>query len=318
MRRLPPLSALRAFEAAARNRSFKRAAAELGVTPTAISHHIRSLEDHLQVSLFERRARQVTLTHDGARLYPVLREGFDGFARILQQIKADPTPATVTVSATTAFTARWLVPKVARFQLANPTIHLQLHSSDSPTDPNKGDVDIAIRYGRGPYNGYRAEHFFEDEFGVVASPSLGVQRPEDLLRAPIIDFKWTNPHPDHPSWLNWYQISDYPLQVAPALLTFTDESHAIQAVLAGQGVALLSLRLLAEELDLGRLVQPFGPTLRSMSYHLVEATGPERRPEVEAVRRWLFSELLLSTASRGSIDTQEITQYSSQSVQDAL
>jgi len=298
LRRLPPLSALRAFEAAARNRSFKRAAGELGVTPTAISHHIKSLEEHLQVSLFERRTRQVTLTQVGARLYPVLQEGFDNFARILHQIKVDPAPATVTISATTAFTARWLVPRVARFQLANPTIHLQLHSSDSPTDPNNGTVDIAIRYGRGPYSGYRTEHFFADEFGVVASPSLGIRCPEDLKRIPVIDFEWTNPHPDHPTWSHWFQLSGYPLAATRALLTFTDESHAIQAAIAGQGVAFLSLRLLAEDINVGTLMQPFGPTMQGMSYHLLEGMASKRRPEVEAVRSWLFSELA-SSASPG-------------------
>jgi LysR family glycine cleavage system transcriptional activator len=112
-----------------------------------------------------------------------------------------------------------------------------------------------------------------------------------LKRLPVIDFEWTNPHPDHPTWSNWFQLSGHPLHGSRALLTFSDESHAIQAAIAGQGVALLSLRLLAEDLGAGTLMQPFGPTMRGMSYHLIEGMASKRRPEVEAVRSWLFSEL---------------------------
>ena len=125
IRRLPPLSALRAFEAAARHGSFKRAASELAVTPTAVSHQIRALEEHVGIVLFERRTRQVVLTDAGARLYPVLRDGFDAFAQGIERLTRRRRRTQVTISATIAFTARWLVPRLAAFRALHPDIDLQ-------------------------------------------------------------------------------------------------------------------------------------------------------------------------------------------------
>ena len=133
-RRLPPLHALRAFEAAARHLSFKAAAEELAVTPTAISHQVRLLEDTLGLRLFERRARCVELTQEGRELYPVLRDGFDRFAWAIAQLRARRLRSVVTLSATVAFTARWLVPRAPSFHRANPRTDLRLHASDDPVD----------------------------------------------------------------------------------------------------------------------------------------------------------------------------------------
>src|SRR3546814_17171219 len=130
MRRLPPMSSLRAFEAAARHGSFKHAAIELAVTPTAISHQVRALEEYLGGRLFDRRTRQVVLTADAQPLYVVLREGFDSFADAVDHLTASRKRAAVTISATTAFTAKWLVPRVSRFQAMHPDVDLRLHASD--------------------------------------------------------------------------------------------------------------------------------------------------------------------------------------------
>src|SRR5438552_16767731 len=150
MRRLPPLGMLRAFEAAARHLSFKRAALELAVTPTAISHQIGRLEENLGVALFERRARRVILTPAGRTLFPVLRDGLDAFADAIDGLHAHKARRSVTLSATTAFTAKWLVPRAASFRAAYPDLDLRLHASDEPVDLAAGTVDAAIRYGRGP------------------------------------------------------------------------------------------------------------------------------------------------------------------------
>src|SRR5688500_13858985 len=137
-RRLPPLHSLRAFEAAARHLSVKKAAAELAVTPTAVSHHVRVLESALGVKLFERRVRHIELTTHGAQLYPVLREGFDAFADAIAQLKSRKVRTVVTLSATVAFTARWLALRVPAFHRDNPTMDLRLHASDDVADLRSG------------------------------------------------------------------------------------------------------------------------------------------------------------------------------------
>lgn len=183
-RRLPPLHALRAFEAAARHLSVKKAAAELAVTPTAVSHHIRVLETHLGVKLFERHVRQIELTSYGKQLYPVLREGFDAFADAIQQLKSRKVRTVVTLSATVAFTARWLAPRVPAFHRDHPDMDLRLHASDETVDLRSGTVDAAIRYGRGKYDGLMAETLFADTFAPACSPRLKLRTRVSLRSTP--------------------------------------------------------------------------------------------------------------------------------------
>lgn len=289
MRRLPPLSALRAFEAAARHGSFKRAAGELAVTPTAISHQIRSLEEHTGLTLFERRVRKVVLSESGAQLYPVLRDGFDAFEAALLRLSQSKKRARVTISATNAFTVKWLVPRVASFRMLHPEIDLQLHASDEVVDLAHSSADIAIRYGRGPYPGLASEPMFADEFAVLVNPKLGVLDPGDLTRFPLIHFEWTRKDPHNPTWEKWFGKAGLPWSTEFGQLRFSDEGHAIQAAVAAQGVALLSLALVTDEIAAGRLEQPFGPTLEGFTYHLVMSEDRVRDPNVRAVADWLRS-----------------------------
>lgn len=290
MRRRLPLSALRAFEAAARHGSFKHAARELAVTPTAVSHQIRALEDLTSVPLFGRRARKVSLTEAGAQLYPVLRGGFDAFEAALERLARTRRRAHVTISATSAFTAKWLVPRVAGFHRLHPDIDLQLHASDEPVDLAGSGVDIAIRYGRGPYPGLVAEPMFTDWFAPVANPSLGIATPADLDKASLVHFEWRRPLPTNPTWQAWFAQAGRPAIESAAQLRFSDEGHAIQATVAGQGVALLSLALVREELSAGHLVQPFGPSIAGHTYHLVMPEDGTRDPAAAAVAAWLRAE----------------------------
>lgn len=287
MRRLPPLAALRAFEAAARHRSFKQAAGELHVTPTAVSHQIRSLESQLGVALFERRTRHVVLTAEGLALYPVLREGFDRFAAALESIRPGRLARPVTLSATPAFAAMWLLPRLPRFQAAHPGIDLRLHASNAVVDLEHGGIDLALRYGRGPYPGLVATAFLEDRFVPVASPRLRLRRRADLAHHPLIHFEWHRPDPEHPSWPLWLRRTPVEGVDGRRGLHFTEESHAIQAAIAGQGVALLSEALVSEPLAQGTLVAPFGPGLPGLAYHLVHRAAPPLGEAALAVRRWL-------------------------------
>jgi LysR family glycine cleavage system transcriptional activator len=289
-RRLPSLSSLRAFEAAARHSSFKRAADELAVTPTAISHRIRVLEEHTGLRLFVRQVRQVTLTDAGAQLYPVLREGFDAVEAVLARLTQANRRERVTVSATQAFTAKWLVPRVARFHALHPDIDLQLHASDETIDLDAHGVDIAVRYGNGPYPGLAVEVMFADSYAPVVNPMLGVRAIADLRSAPLIHFDWKKPAAANPTWETWFARTGLDWQPARGQLRYSDEGHAIQAAVAGQGVALLSLALVAEEIAAGHLVQPFGPAIPGYTYRLTMRADPPPGAAAQAVADWLRRE----------------------------
>ncbi|HET7715167.1 MAG TPA: transcriptional regulator GcvA [Bauldia sp.] len=293
-RRLPPLHALRAFEAAARHLSFKDAAAELAVTPTAISHHVRLLEEVLGAALFERRTRAVALTPAGKALYPVLRDGFDAIAEAVSRLRTPRTRTIVTLSATVAFTARRLVPRVTAFHRANPDMDLRLHASDEPADIPAGLADAAIRYGHGNYPGLMAEKLVQDVFAPVCSGGLKLSRPEDLAGQTLIHFEWHRVRRDNPTWPRWLKLAGVGDIRPKANLVFTDESHAIQAAIAGKGVALASLLLVADEIERETLVQPFRPTLDGYEYWLVYLAEAEDSGPIAALRQWIRAELGLS------------------------
>jgi LysR family glycine cleavage system transcriptional activator len=293
MRRLPPLASLRAFEAAARHLSFKRAAQELAVTPTAISHQVRLLEETLAQPLFERGVRQVRLTPAGRALYPPLREAFDRMADAVGELRRPAAgPPAVALAATLTFTAKWLLPRVAALRARHPDVRLNVVASNDPADLVAGEADVAVRYGAGPWPGCRAERLFEAGFAPVFSPRLALGRREDLRGAPLIHFTWTHPEPDSPLWPAWFARAGLPYEPTAAALAFSDETHALQAAVAGEGVALVNLALVADELAAGALVAPFGPVLRGRPWWLVvpERGRPEIAEPVAAVRTWLLDE----------------------------
>lgn len=289
-RRSLPLSGLRVFEAAARLGSFKAAAEELAVTPTAVSHQIRALEAQTGLVLFDRHVRRVSLTDVGAQLYPVLRDGFDAFEATLARLTQQRTRAQVAISATNAFTVKWLVPRMADFRALHPDIDLQLQASDDVVDLRSTAVDIAIRYGRGPYPGLVTQPLFTDRFAPVANPRLGVRSPDDLARVPLIRFDWRRSQPENPTWERWFTVAQRPEPGQASQLRFSDEGHAIQAAVAGHGVALVSLALIAEELEAGHLVQPFGPEIDGHTYHLAMHAGRPPSAPVQAVADWLSAQ----------------------------
>ncbi len=293
MRRLPPLGSLRAFEAAARRESFKQAAAELGVTPTAISHQIRQLEAGLGVALFARQTRKVALTAEGGALYPALRRALDAMAEAVAAVRRQAGRQAATLSATVAFTAKLLVPRVASFRQLHPGWDLRLHASDEPVDLAAGEADAAIRYGLGRYPGLVALPLLTDGFAPVCSLHAGLRAREDLAGATLIHFEWgaQATRVNVPSWRAWAERAGIGWLDAEAGITFNDEASAIDATIAGQGVALLSTALVARELASGALIRPFGPELEGLRYDLVYPEGAETRPAVAVLRSWVTSEL---------------------------
>ncbi|MBA4491139.1 LysR substrate-binding domain-containing protein [Paracoccus sp. S1E-3] len=285
-RKLPPLPALRAFEAAARHLSFRMAAEELAVTPTAISHQVRLLEETLGLTLFERHVRRVSLTRAGTHLYPVLRDGLDSFSRAITELYPQSQRRAVTVTATTLFTARRLIPALGAFQQAWPQYELRLHATDEAVDLLSGAADIAVRYGGGPFPDLVAEALCRERFGPVCSPSLALSQPEQLAAMMLIHSEWHR-RDMQPGWERWRSMVNLPSLDTTSGLRFTDESHAIQAAIAGHGVAIASLVLVEDELARGVLVHPFGPVIEGHEYHLVATPENMASEDIQAVCGWL-------------------------------
>ena len=287
-RDLPTLTALRAFEAAARHLSFKHAAAELSLTPTAISHQVRLLEERLGVQLFVRGTRRVDLTPAGQGLFPALRDGLDSMARGVQAVRPRQGPRGLVLSTTMAFASRWLLPRLVRFAGSQPDIALHLHTSDQPVDLAGGDAHLAIRYGAGRDPRLRSTPLLPSRFAPVCAPALAVTALDELSRVPLIGFEWLRRDATTPDWPLWFECAgSKPL---PRQLHFSDEVHAIQAAIAGQGVALINLALVADELRTGLLRQPFGTTLEGHDFHLVWPERDDKDVDATAVRGWLLEE----------------------------
>lgn len=286
-RRLPSLSALRFFEAAARLQSFKQAADELAVTATAVSHQIRTLEDDLACRLFLRKTRAVALTAEGRSLYDAVRLGFDAIGAGVERLRSQARP-TVTLSTTPAFAAKWLVPRLATFQAEHPQIDLHVHASNQPQDLRSGAVDLAVRYGQGRYADLAATLLLQDRFAPVASPGLKIRRSMDLLRHPLIHFDWHRPPSVALTWEGWARAAGFAGLDTSAGIRYSEESHAIQAAVAGQGVALLSLALVREEMGMGLLESKVGPALDGLAYYVVRPAQGPFSEAAAAVEAWLL------------------------------
>jgi LysR family transcriptional regulator, glycine cleavage system transcriptional activator len=300
MRKLPPLGSLRAFEAAARRMSFREAASELGVTPTAISHQVRLLEDICGQPLFRRRPRPLALTDAGERLLPVIRNGFDAFATAIASASAGVGQRPLRVTSPNAFASRWLVPRLPKWREAHPKTPLEIIGTDSVLDLRAGDADVAIRYARRVPPDLAAQEIFRDTFFPVCSPKLltngarQIERAADLLQYPLIHFDWLNRDREAPTWSRWLAIAR---SVDPGIpdtnkawdLSFREELHAIDAVAAGQGIAICSDVVVSGELKRGTLVKAHALSLPGYGFYLVSVPQNPQRPNIEAFSAWMRS-----------------------------
>lgn len=293
-RALPTLASLRAFEAAAAHRSVQRAAAELHVTPTAVTHQIRSLEEELGAALFLRKPRQLVLTAPGQRLFESLRQGLDTIAAGVQSARQSHAAQVVTLTTTTAVASRWVLPRLASFQRLNPGIHLRVQAGESVVDLARGDADIAIRFGDGDWPKLETQRLGEERYAPMCSPSLGLRHATELEQHPLIHFDWGANAKSPASWSAWARAAELPKPArwvsARTTLSFSDEAQAMSATLAGLGVGLLSLTLTQAEREGGFLVRPFGPELVTGHYHLAAARGREEAPGVREVWNWIAAE----------------------------
>ncbi|HLO77829.1 MAG TPA: transcriptional regulator GcvA [Magnetospirillum sp.] len=290
-RHLPPLRSLRAFEAAARHLSFARAAEELHVTPAAISQQVKLLEQHLGVQLF-RRAAQLSLTEAAATALPLVSDSFDLLERAVERLRQGRDHGPLVVSASPAFAARWLIPRLARFQTRHPDIDLRLSASIRLVDFATEDVDVAIRYGAGHYPGLHVERVKMEEVVPVACPHLAERlvAVADLLEVPLLHNSALDWDATFPTWSGW--LTDAGV-VVPAELKprrFDDFNLVLQAVLSGLGAALVWRTLVAEEINSGRLVPLFPAQPLANAYHLVCPPKHLDNPKVAAFRDWIMEE----------------------------
>jgi LysR family transcriptional regulator, glycine cleavage system transcriptional activator len=298
MRKLPPLASLRAFEAAARHMSFKEAAAELRVTPTAVSHQIRLLEDICGQPLFRRRPRPLSLTGAGERLFPVLRNGLDAFVAAIASISEGTGQRRLRVTSPNAFASRWLIPRLPQWRKTHPEASLEVIGTDAVLDLRAGDADVAIRYARNMPVDLLAQELFRDSFFPVSSPKLlphgAIKRPVELLQYPLIHFDWMSRDPEAPTWSRWLATAravdpDLP-DIAKAWdLSFREELHAIDAVVAGQGIAVCSDIVVSRELKRGSLVKAHNLSLPGYGFYIVYVPHHPQQAIIEAFSAWTRS-----------------------------
>jgi LysR family glycine cleavage system transcriptional activator len=289
-RRLPPLNALRAFEAAARHLSFTRAADELHVTQTAISHQIKGLEERLGVRLFRRLPRGLLLTEEAQRYLPPVRDAFDQIAAATEQLAAGGSGGRLTVSVLPSFAAKWLVPRLGRFRAAHPDVDLRISASSQLVDFARDDVDVGIRMGRGAYPGLRVDRLFGESMVPVCSPELlrgphPLRRPEDLRHHVLLH------DDDHAGWQLWLELAGVEGVDARRGPIFTDSGMVVEAAAEGQGVALARSVLAAGDLAAGRLVRPFEVSVpHDLAYYLVSPEATAEQTRIRAFRAWLLAE----------------------------
>lgn len=299
-RPLPPLNALRAFEATARHTSFTRAADELHVTAAALSHQIRGLEEFLGQKLFHRRARAITLTRAGEVLYPGLNAAFAQIRRTVDLLDEGRNDQVLVVSAPPGFTAKWLAPRLYRFLMANPDIDARISASQAYANFAADGVDVAIRNGREPFPGLFAQRMFGVRMLPVLSPRLLAEvgplaAPEDLRKVPLIHDESLSGLQGWPKWADWFKAAgvDGLDDIDHGRgLRFNSADHAVEAAIEGAGVLLAHKALAFDDLRTGRLVAPFDLELEAdRAFHLVCPQGHETRPNVNAFRTWIFDEI---------------------------
>ena len=292
---LPPLNALRAFEAIARHLSFAKAADELHVTPAALSHQIRGLEEQLGLALFNRRTRSIELTDAGRTLYPGLHAGLESVRGAVAQLDRARAGNILVISATPGLVAKWLMPRLWRFLHAHPDIDARIAASMNLADFGGDGVDVAIRLSKGDHPDLSVEKLFDDSVLPVCSPRLveqGLKGVEDLARFTLIHYDIPMSMRAPPLWADWLGVAGARNVDATRGLRVNVADHALDAAVAGAGVSLSFKLIASDDVHSGRLVTPFGPELPlAFGYHFVCPKGHEARPKVRAFRDWLFAEM---------------------------
>lgn len=308
--RLPPLNSLRAFEVAARHLSFKDASEELAVTPTAISHQIRGLEEYLGFPLFHRLTRALELTRQGRAMLPKVREGLECFAAAIESTRFHEAAGRLLITTPPAFASRWLIRHLPAFTAEHPEIQLHMAASVDTIDAHDAsgisglegidvrddETELFIRFGRGQYDGCRVDRLFVPAYALVCSPRLlfgmrPLNVPSDLRRHNLLHDESIMELIDRPTWAEWLQVAGVTGIDPDAGTHFSDSALVHAAVVDGVGVAIASIPLVEAEVAAGRLVVPFDIIIRrTQAYYLVVPQAVADRPIVNVFRQWLLSE----------------------------
>jgi len=290
LRRLPPLNALKTFEAAARSESFTRAAEELSVTQAAVSQQIKALETTLGVKLFIREHQRLTMTEAGRDYLAVVRDALDRIAIGTERLVQRQTSGVLTVSASPDFAAKWLVHRLGRFVEAHPDIDLRVSATTHHVDFAREEVDLAVRHGDGHWAGLDAVRLCTEQLFAVCSPKLlsgrnSITRASDLLKFPLLRLD------DWKTWSRWFDAAgvNAPVTQGPVL---NRASMLIDAAIDGQGIALARTALAAWDLISGRLIRPIDVSLRmSKTYWIVCPKVTSAVPKIVTFRDWLSAEV---------------------------
>jgi len=298
--RLPPLNALRAFEAAARHLSFTKAADELSVTQAAVSHQMRTLEDNLGVPLFRRFNRRLALTDQGQLLLPAVREAFDVLTAGVERLRAGVREGVLSISTTPSFAARWLAPRLVRFQARYPEIETQLVAAPRLLDYLREGIDCGIRFGQGDWPGLSAVELFRQELLPVCSPLLlaaapPLREPADLARHTLIHVLT-----DLDDWRTWLRAVGATNVDPTRGVRFDSGPLALQSAASGAGVAISNRTIAGDDLAAGRLVIPFDFEVPvEASYYFVAPALTADQPKVVLFRDWLLAELAAGRPAPG-------------------
>ncbi len=296
-RRLPPLNALRSYEAAARHLSFTKAAGELGVTPAAVSHQVKMLEDFIGVSLFQRVNRQLILTDAGAACLPGIRASFEGLTTAIGSISTAGRSGVLTVSVAPSFAGKWLLPRLDGFKSAHPDIDVRVSASMSLVDFAGGEIDLAIRYGSGRYPGLVAERLISESVIPVCSPkllkgTLPLQSPDDVRHHTLLHDDSPDDDQSCPTWEMWLRAAGVEGIDATRGPRFNQSSLVLESAILGQGIALAKSTIASVDLAEGRVVKPFELTLPlDFAYYIVYPESKSLMPKVDLFIQWLKEEV---------------------------
>jgi LysR family glycine cleavage system transcriptional activator len=306
-RRLPPLNALRAFEAAARHLNFSRAADELSVTPGAVSQQIQNLEDYVGAALFKRTPKGLLLTDAAQTALPALREAFDRLAEAASLLTAAVDGRRLTLTAPPSFAAKWLVPRLGAFEQAHPQVDVWLSAAIELVDLSAGEVDVAIRYGAGRYSGLEVHRLFSETVIPVAAPehllAYPLATPADLANHILLHDGSPDLDDSCPDWSMWLAARGLKNIDGMRGPRFNQSSLVIEAAVNGRGVALAKRTLAQADLEAGRLVAPLQiATAVDFAYYLVHPKAKGRLPQVKAFVSWIQAQAQAHEAALLAID----------------
>ncbi len=298
-RRLPPLNGLRAFEAAARHLSFTLASEELNVTPAAVSQQVKLLEDYFNVRLFNRLTRALSLTDSGKIILPTLSEGLDRLADVGELLRSREDKHHLTVSVAPAFGMKWLLPRLNSFRQFAPDYEIRIDATDIKVDLERDNVDLAIRYGLGEYEGLISECLISEHVIPVCSPELlmgkhAIKNLDDLQHHTLLHSSWRRELTAATDWQMWLKAAGYNGSLPKKGPQFNLDSLAVQAAIEGQGVALVDKAMTSKDIERGGLVELFTDQVSKdtkFCYFLCYPKHHLQWPKVQLFREWVLKEI---------------------------